>query len=448
LHLSAQDLRKVKEPVIPPLCSTLKATLNSATASSGDVEALARRTGSDQNGLDTVRIQQALDRCPKGQAVELAPDSVNIAFLTGPLTLRPGVTLLIDKGVTLYATRNPEYYAVTPGSCGVVNDSTRIGCKPLITAKSASGSAIVGEGVIDGQGGATLMVDGKTSTGTWWDLAEAARNTGHPQSPRLIEADATDDFTLYRITLRNSPNTHLWFHQGDGLTVWGVRIDTSKFPHNTDGIDITQSKDVTVTQSFIRTGDDDIAISADNSPSTNVTVAHNHFYWGHGLSIGSETSGGVSGIRVDDLSLDGPDNGIRITSNPAHGGLVEDVVYQDVCIRNSKSPIVFDTAFSFPGKGVQSLPVYDDITLRNVRISGGGKIQFNGFDATHRIGVKLDGVITLDKTDLYRAQAIHAGLTFGPGPVNLVFTGDDSTVTGAELRGSLPACSVKFVPFP
>ena len=91
-------------------------------------------------------------------------------------------------------------------------------------------------------------------------------------------------------------------------------------------------------------------------------------------------------------------------------------IYQDVCIRNSKSPIVFDTAFSFPGKGVQQLPVYDDITLRNVRLSGGGKIQFNGFDATHRIGVTLDGVLTLDKPDLYSSQAIHTDVTLRSRP--------------------------------
>jgi polygalacturonase len=293
-----------------------------------------------------------------------------------------------------------------------------------------------------------MIVDGRPSARTWWDLAEEARTAGHLQSPRLIEADSTDDFTLYRITLRNSPNAHVLFRHGDGLTVWGVRIDTPKSARNTDGIDAAQAKNITVTQSFIRTGEDDLAITAGDNPSTNITVAHNHFYWGHGMSIGSETSGGVSGIRVEDLSLDGPDNGIRITSNPAHGGLVEDVVYQDVCIRNSRSPIALDTAFSFPGKGVQQLPVYDDITLRNVRLAGGGKIQFNGFDATHRIGVTLDGVLTLDKPDLYRSQAIHTDLTLGPGPVNLVFTGDDSTSSGNAGRSSLPSCAAKFLPFP
>jgi len=446
--LHAQDLRTVSEPVIPPTCATLKSTLTPASATSGDIEVRARKAGSDSTGLDTPRIQQALGQCPKGHAVELARDSDNTAFLTGPLALPPGVTLLLDKGVTLYATRNPESYAITPGSCGTVNTDSGNDCKPLIAARNAPGSAIMGEGVIDGQGGATLIVDGKPSAKTWWNLADDARTAGHQQAPRLVEADTTDDFALYRIALRNSPSAHVLFQNGAGLTVWAVKIDTPRSTRNTIGIDLAQAKNITVTQSFIRTGEDNIAIHAGDSPAANITVSHNHFYWGHGLTIGGETIGGVSGIRVDDLSLDGPDNGIRVTSNAAHGGLVEDIVYQDVCIRNAKAPILFDTAFSFPGKGIHELPVYDDITLRNVRLSGGGKVQFNGFDASHRIGVTLDGVLTLDKPDLYRSQAIHTDLTFGPGPVNFVFTGDDSTVTGHETPGTLPTCAPKFIPFP
>lgn len=447
-RLDAQDLRTVKEPAIPPACVTLKATLTPASATSGEIEARAGKAGSSDPALDTGRLQRALDGCEKGKAVELASDGADSAFLIGPIFLRAGVTLLIDKGVTLYATRNPEFYAVTPGSCGLVDDSTANGCKPLITIKSATGSAIMGEGAIDGQGGAPMLIDGKPATNSWWDLGDQARNTGHEQSPGLVQSDISDDVTFYRITLRNSPNFHASFRRGAGFTVWAVRIDTPKSARNTIGIDLAQATNITVTQSSIRTGDDDIVISAGNGPATNISVAHNHFYWGHGLSIGSQTTGGVSGIRVEDLSLDAPDNGIRITSNPAQGGLVEDVVYRDVCIRNTKNPIVFDTAFYFPGKGVEVVPVYQDITLRDIRISGGGKVQFNGFDNTRRIGVTLDGVLTLDAPEKLKAQANHTDLTFGPGPVNLTFTGDDSTVTGKEVNGKLPGCAAKFVPFP
>lgn len=446
-HLCAQDTRTVKEPVIPPACATLKATLTTASASGGQLEARADQAGSDRTGLDTARIQQALDQCGPGQAVELAPDGANTAFLTGPIALRPGVTLLVDKGATLYGSRNPESYALTPGSCGLINDSSS-GCKPLIAVKNATGSGIMGDGTIDGQGGGALVVDGKLTAKSWWDLAEDARAGGHQQAPRLVDTDLSDDFTLYRITLRNAATSHVVFHRGDGFTVWGVKIDTPRSARNTDGVDLAQVKNITITQSYVRTGEDNVAIKAGDGSTTGITIGHNHFYWGHGMSIGSETNGGVSQVRVDDLSLDGPDYGLRITSSAGHGGLVDDVVYSDVCLRDSKNPIDFDTAYSFPGKAAIALPVYQDITLRNVRLSGGGRLQLNGFDDTHRIDVTLDGVLALDRPDLYRAQALHTDITFGPGPSNLVFIGDDSTVTGKEVKGSLPGCTAKFVPFP
>jgi polygalacturonase len=446
--VAAQDTRVVKEPKIPAACAVLPAGLTAAAATGGEIEARAESAGEGQGALDTARIQAAMDHCAKGMAVELAADGDKSAFLSGPIQLRAGVVLLVDKGVTLYGTRNPEYYAVTPGSCGLVNDDSERGCRPLIAALNASGSGIMGDGAIDGQGGARMMVDGKAATKSWWDLAEDARAAGRQQVPRMIDTDLSDDFTLYRITLRNSANFHVAFHRGDGLTVWGVKIDTPKTARNTDGIDPAQARNITVTESYIRTGDDNIAIKAGDGPTSNVSVIHNHFYWGHGISIGSETNGGVNAVRVEDLSLDGPDNGIRIKSDPSRGGLVEDVVYQDVCIRDSKNPIFFDTSYTFPGKAVGMIPVYQDITLRDVRISGGGKVQFNGFDATHRIGVRLDGVVALDGAERYKATAIHTDLTLGPGPMNFVFTGDDSTSTGKAGSGKLDGCGAKFVGFP
>src|SRR5262249_49344929 len=153
-------------------------------------------------------------------------------------------------------------------------------------------------------------------TASWWDLAEQARKAGHQNCPRLVVAEGADNFILYRITLKNSPNFHVSYSRGNGFTAWGVTIDTPKTARNTDGIDPISSRNVTIAHSFIHAGDDSVAIKAgDAGPASNITVAHNHFYDGHGVSIGSETNGGVNAIRVSDLSIDGADNGIRIKSN-------------------------------------------------------------------------------------------------------------------------------------
>ena len=136
-----------------------------------------------------------------------------------------------------------------------------------------------------------------------------------PELPRLIVVTHCEEFTLYNITLKNSPNFHVVF-SGNGFTAWGVVINTPKTARNTDGIDPSSATNVTITHCFIHTGDDNIAIKAGSGGgSSHMTIAHNHFYTGHGMSIGSETDGGASAIRVTDLLIDGADNGLRIKSN-------------------------------------------------------------------------------------------------------------------------------------
>ena len=436
----AQDTRTVTEPVIPPACVVLKAGLTNV----GGIDGIAL---ADESKPDTARLQQALDGCAKGKAVELTADAGKAAFLTGPIEMRPGVTLVVDKGVTLYGSRDPKDYEVEAGSCGI--NAPKTGCKPLISGKGATGSGIMGDGVIDGRGGAKMIRDGKEESKTWWDLGDVAKTEGHQQVPRLIVMSGSNDFTLYKITLKNAGFFHVTYSGGDGFTAWGVKIDTPLRAHNTDGIDPGSSKNITITQSFIRDGDDNIAIKGGSGPVTNMSVIHNHFYYGHGMSIGSETQAGVSKVRVSDLSLDGTDSGIRIKSQEAYGGVVQDVVYEDVCIRNSRNPILLDTAYSAnpkPGKGL--IPVYQDISFHDVRISGGGRIALNGFDHTHRIGVQFDGVMLADGPSAYKFLANHADITFGPGPVNFKMAGDDSTGRGTPGQGSLNGCTDKFVPFP
>lgn len=437
--VAAQDTRTVIEPILPPACTTLDAQLQTA----GNTLA-----PTDESKLDTARIQRAIDRCGKGRAVRLHVDEANNAFLSGPLELKPEVALIVDRGVTLFASRDPALFAVSPGSCGIVSHTPGPrGCKPLISVDHASGSAIMGDGVIDGRGSEKML----GSPYSWWDLAEQARAGGNQQVPRLIVADSSDNFTLYRITLKNSANFHVVYNRGDGFTVWGLRIDTpQRLARNTDGVDPGNgAKNITITHSYIRTGDDNVAIKGGPGGVTNMTVSHNHFYWGHGMSIGSETNGGVSKIRVFDLSLDGPDNGIRIKSNGSRGGVTEDVIYDDVCIRNSPNPITFDTGYTAAGtlQG-NSPPSMRDITLKNVRVSGGGKFSFNGYAKDCRIAATLDGVQIADEAQ-YTYALHHADLSLGPGPTNLHFpAGEDSTVKGTPAEGDPASCSDKFVPFP
>jgi polygalacturonase len=256
-----------------------------------------------------------------------------------------------------------------------------------------------------------------------------------------------DDFTLYRITLKNSPNFHVAYSGGNGFTAWGVRIDTPRTARNTDGIDPGNAQNVTIAHCFIHTGDDNVAIKAGApGPTGHMTIEDNHFYTGHGMSIGSETDGGASAIRVKNLSIDGADNGIRIKSNSSRGGPVRDVVYEDVCIQNTKNPILMDSNYSYMGEARDKLPSFEGVILRNVRVLSAGKITLDGFDAAHRLGIAFDNVF-LDAAAASKFTAVHAEIAEGPG-VNFSPSGEDVHVIKSSGKATRNSCEGKFVPFP
>ena len=409
LALSAQDTRKVTEPHIPSACVTLNAGI---AAEHGII------APEDEQKLDTERIQHAIDNCAAGKAVVLRANGQKNVFLTAPIALRAGVTLVVDSNTALVASRAPRLYDLAPGSCGIISEHGH-GCKPLILGDGAKGGGIMGLGSIDGRGGAKLLGQDVT----WWDLAHEAKITDKQQNvPVMIALRHADDFTMYKITLRNSPNFHVGVNETDGFTAWGVKIMTPKTARNTDGIDPGSSRNVTIAYCSIHTGDDDVAVKSGKAgPSSNISVLHNHFYTGHGMSIGSGTSGGVDHMLVDDLTIDGADNGIRIKSDRSRGGLVHDLLYRDICIRDTKNPLVFTPLYTtFTG---DQLPVYRDITLENVHVLTAGSYTFLGLDAEHKLGVETRQClcrrsiaffhVSQGRGDCYRQQARKSGTKRG-----------------------------------
>jgi len=435
--LMAQDTRQVKEPTIPPACTSLKANIHRAASSIAP---------EDENKMDTARIQAALDACPAGQAVVLQRSATRSdAFLSGPLVLRQGVTLVVDRGAYLFASRNPRDYDIRPGVCGTVTTGGGGGCKALITGDNIKDAGVMGDGVIDGRGGETILGQNVS----WWNLADRARQGGNQQVPRIMVLNHCDNFTLYRITLMNSPNFHVRYSNGNGFTAWGVKIWCPERARNTDGIDPGNSTNVTITHCHLHTGDDQVAIKAGHgAPTTHMSIVHNHFYTGHGMSIGSETDGGASDIVVSDLSIDGSDNGVRIKSNLTRGGLVERITYEDVCIRDTENPIYMDTNYSaHSSEATNKFPIFRNITLRNINIEGPGKVTLEGYDAEHRLGMQFDNVV-FTAPEQIKVSAKHGDLKAGPGAFNLKISGEDTNLSGTPGRGANNTCSGKFVDFP
>src|ERR1700728_1232171 len=191
----AQDTRQVTEPTIPASCVQLPAQLRAVS------DKLAE---ADESKLDTARIQSALDKCKPGMAVELKPASGNNAFLSGPLEMRTGVTLLIDEGVTLFGSRDAAVYestapGATAGLCGTIASGAppaefpapqrpapvRGGCRPFISINDAKDVGIMGYGIIDGRGYAKIL--GKDYS--WWEMPRKAEPKNDRYfTPRMIVA--------------------------------------------------------------------------------------------------------------------------------------------------------------------------------------------------------------------------------------------------------------------
>ena len=484
LPVRAQDTRVVMEPKIPPVCVRLTAKLEASPGANG-----GRLADADEGKLDTERIQKAMDGCGAGKAVELAIASScgssagacgigKNAFLTGPLELRAGVTLLVDRNVTLFASRDPKVFEMAgPGEVGKCGTSEprpssfptftpsgagrpRGGCKPLISVMNVKNAAIMGEGTIDARGYAQIL--GKDYT--WWQMARRAQpHDDLYYSIRMIVASHADGFVLYGIHLNNSGNFHVSVGGTNGFTAWGVHLQTpvdkklvgtDNDARNTDGIDPGTSENVTVTHSWIDNGDDNIAIKQGVS---HMSVVDNHFYSGHGMSIGSETVLGQSFLLVDGLTEDHTTSGIRIKSNVKRGGPVHDLVYRNICMRDVPIPIAISPyytnqtvePFEDPKYEGDKIPDYKSIVLENIYAMTPGDVLIAGLEG-HVTEVKLDHVFL---TGIKPAQVHLDYAKLVVGLTNIPLTPELETnhveVTRTVHNNALMAdpCRARFVPY-
>ena len=415
------------EPTIPPACATVLATKTVANGSPSD------------EILDTAAIQAAITACSAGQAVRLATDGDKTAFVSAGLTLKTGVTLWLDAGTTLFASRDPREFDAAAGKCAG-NGTGNGACKHLISVAGAIDTGVVGEGTIDGRGGEILTGD----TNSWWSLEELY--DGQLAAPRLIQVTGGSNFVLYKVTLKNSPKFHVVIDSTIGYKVWGITINTPADSPNTDGVDPSRAKNGVIAYTKITTGDDNIAVKGGGPGVVDgLLVAHNHFGRGHGMSIGSETNGGVRNVSVCDLSLDGTDNGLRIKSDSSRGGLVQGIVYTDVCIRDSRHPLVFNPYYS--SSTGTAIPDFRDIVVNNVHVLGTGGINtFRGWDAAHPLGITLNNVF-FDNAPM-TVTASDANIVFGPGGVNIAPAGTGVTVTDQVTGTATPrVCDDAWVTF-
>jgi polygalacturonase len=283
-------------------------------------------------------------------------------------------------------------------------------------------------------------------------------------------ASHADGLVLYKISLHNSGNFHVAVNQTNGFTAWDVHLNTpvdkKLDARNTDGIDPGTSTNITVAHSWIDNGDDNIAVKQGVS---HMSVIDNHFYSGHGMSIGSETVLGQSYLLVDGLVENHTSSGIRIKSNVKRGGPVHDLVYKNICMKDVAIPIAISPyytnqtvePFEDPKYVGDKIPDYKKITLENIYSETPGDVLIAGLDDAHRTEVSVDAVriegIKPEQVHMAYVQlhtlgcsAYHHGpyTNWLPSPLPATVHMDDPLMGGCGAYATNPPdpCAGKFVP--
>jgi polygalacturonase len=122
--------------------------------------------------------------------------------------------------------------------------------------------------------------------------------------PQEINLGHVTRIQVSGIRLQNPPEEHIWVKSDTDVTITGITIATPGVsgkspPKNTDGVDVTATGMFFCNNNIVA-GDDNIAMSG-----TNLYIGYSTFGVGHGCSIGSTTTNGVSGVTVDHLTMTG-----------------------------------------------------------------------------------------------------------------------------------------------
>lgn len=313
----------------------------------------------DGQALDTAAIQRCFDDCDAaGGGVVLLPPGT---YLSAPLVIGTKTTLRLEKGATLLATGDRSAFE-RPDEPGKFDH--------FLTGKDLEDVTIEGEGTIDGGGPA------------WWEAAEAARQkkSGYTlPRPNLIVLTRVKNLTVRGVTIQNAPKFHFVPTECDGVLVEDATFLAPERAPNTDAIDPSMCVDVVVRRCLIDVGDDNIAVKSGKRADGREFAAHGltvtdcTFKHGHGMSIGSETVGGVKDVVVRNCTFEDTVNGIRIKSDRKRGGTVENLLCEDIVMKNVAGAITITSYYpkipktiEEPKPVTETTPRYRNLTIRNL----------------------------------------------------------------------------------
>ena len=370
--------------------------------------------------LDTDAIQSAIDACNDNDIV-LIPEEYT--FLTGALDLKSNITLevngtlLSSKKAADFEKKTDDTKTYTGGTATGVKYTAEapkrliwsriegweqysyrslinIGYLDENTDYSAdknyvcSNVKIIGKGTITGddyranyapiKGNATaLAIDEGNSADTFYDISASETTENNIRSRirgRLINVSNAQNVYIKGVTVEKPPMWAVHMIYSDNITTDGVTFNTSGY-RNGDGWDPDSSTNCTIYGCDFNTGDDCVAIKSGKNPegnaiarpSENIKIIGCTSEGGLGLAVGSEMSGGVSGVYVRDCVLSNTRYGIELKANKVRGGYIKDFHVQDSTVDRV---LVHSVNYNADGEPADTSPVFSDMSFKNMNILG------------------------------------------------------------------------------
>ncbi len=306
----------------------------------------------DGKTLNTKSIQRAIDETNgAGGGIVWAPPGI---FLIGGLELKSRVTLYLEAGCVLLGSTSFDDYEYHPGP----QIQTGTNGYHLLFAKNADDVTLCGPGTIDGQGPAYWQPKAahllRPPSESWRDVSsqnyEAKDNNRRP-SP-MIEFAQCRNVRISGITLRNSPSWMLRPVGCETVVIDGIRIRNPNLGVNADGIDITCSQNVMISNCDIVAGDDAICLKSENPygdllSTKNVTITNCALTTScNGFKLGTASRGEFEKIVFSNSVIYADSNGPLntrviggINIEMVDGGNIDGVVISNIRMQNVRAPI-------------------------------------------------------------------------------------------------------------
>ncbi|GFY91290.1 pectin lyase-like superfamily protein [Actinidia rufa] len=289
-------------------------------------------------------------------------------WVTGSFNLTSNFTLFLEEGAVILGSQDPKEWPIIEPLPSYGRGRERLGGRHI--------SLIHGDGlndvVITGQNG-TIDGQGRMWWEMWWNRT-LKHTRGH-----LVELMNSSNVLISNLTFCNSPFWTIHPVYCSNVVIKNMTILAPLNAPNTDGIDPDSSTNVCIEDCYIESGDDLVAVKSGwdqyginmARPSSNIIIRRvsGTTPTCSGVGIGSEMSGGISNVIVEDLLVRDSAAGVRIKTDKGRGGYITNITINNITMERVKIPIRFSRgANDHPDEGwdPKAVPTVKGIFVSNV----------------------------------------------------------------------------------